>query len=224
MTHATVSSTAFALGSTAQRRSRYFALLVVIALHCAVIAVLVVSSKARRRLAASPAPIELLFFPPSPAAAAAAASTMPTETALPKLSRKPQSTSVAVPESTLAPNVGAPQQSTAAPIDWAGEAQSVAAAVAAKPVNPRLNDEAPPLPPKSIFPEAPAHHAGEEFTTVSGERAVFVSDNCYQVSKTQLPNASNTGMANPTYCIGKSKTPRGDLFDQLPAYKKYHPN
>jgi hypothetical protein len=174
-------------------------------------------------LTASPAPIELLFYPPSPAAAAAAASTMPTETALPKLSRKPQSTSVAVPESAFAPNVGAPQQSTA-PIDWAGEAQSVAAAIAAKPADPRLKDEAPLLPPKSIFPEAPAHHAGDEFTTVSGERAVFVSDSCYQVSRTQLPNASNTGMVNPTYCIGKSKTPRGDLFDQLPAYKKYHPN
>jgi len=53
-------------------------LLVVIALHCAVIADLVVSSKARPMLHVSPAPIELLFFPPSPSLAAAAASRMPT--------------------------------------------------------------------------------------------------------------------------------------------------
>jgi hypothetical protein len=208
-----------------QRGARYFALLVVIALHCAVIAVLVASSKARRNLSASPAPIELLFFPPSPAvAAAAAAAKIPSDTSLPKPTRTTHSNSVAVPELTLTPNAAAPQQSSGAPIDWAREAQSVAAAIAAKPTSPRLKDETTTLPPKSIFPEAPAHHAGDEFTTVSGERAVFVSEHCYQVSRTQLPDASNTGMVNPTYCIGKSKTPRGDLFDRLPAYQKYHSN
>lgn len=81
-----------------------------------------------------------------------------------------------------------------------------------------------PRPPKSIFPEPPAHHAGDAFSTSSGERAVFVSDNCYQVASTKAADAIDNGMGNQTYCIGKSKKARGDLFDQLPAYKKYHPN
>jgi hypothetical protein len=30
-------------------------------------------------------------------------------------------------------------------------------------------------------------------------------------------------MGTQTYCNGQSHTARGDLFDQLPAYKKLHP-
>jgi hypothetical protein len=30
-------------------------------------------------------------------------------------------------------------------------------------------------------------------------------------------------MGLQTYCTWRSKAPRGDLFEQLPAYKKLHP-
>jgi hypothetical protein len=55
---------------------------------------------------------------------------------------------------------------------------------------------------------------------------VFISDSCYQVSKsiTDITNATNTGVGTQTYCNQKSRLPRGDLFDQLPAYKKLHPD
>lgn len=55
---------------------------------------------------------------------------------------------------------------------------------------------------------------------------VFVSDNCYQLSNevTHITNATNTGVAIQTYCNRPSKKARGDLFKQLPAYKKYHPD
>jgi hypothetical protein len=44
-----------------------------------------------------------------------------------------------------------------------------------------------------------------------------------------LPDLASIGaLANgvgvQTYCKGKSKAPRGDLFDQLPAYKGNHPS
>ncbi len=78
--------------------------------------------------------------------------------------------------------------------------------------------------PKSVFPAPPSHRAGDEFTTPAGERAVFVSENCYQIASTNAATALANGMVTPTYCLRKSKTPRGDLFDQLPAYRKYHPD
>jgi hypothetical protein len=202
-------------------RPRYFVLLVVLALHLAVIVLLVMSSRARRILNASPAPIELLYLPPRPHAA----QPVGTATTSPTPSRKIKSSPEPVTELTLAPTVAEPRESTEQPIDWATEARTVAAAMAAKPkVTGRHKREDEPGPTNSIFPEPPSHHAGDEFTMPSGERAVFVSDSCYQVASTKPSNASNNGMVNPTYCVGKSKKPRGDLFDQIPAYKKYHAN
>ena len=55
---------------------------------------------------------------------------------------------------------------------------------------------------------------------------VFVSENCYQLSKeiTYIENKTNTGKKIQTYCNRRSKTPRGDLFEQLRAYKRLHPD
>ena len=55
---------------------------------------------------------------------------------------------------------------------------------------------------------------------------VYVSENCYQLSKeiTYIENATNTGAKIQTYCNKRSKEPRGDLFKDLPAYKKLHPD
>jgi hypothetical protein len=193
---------------------------VVFACHCALIFVLVETSKTRRALSASPAPMVLLFLPPAVAPRAQK------DTSRRSTSRKIKPKPL-VTELTVTPSVAAPrnQQSSAATIDWATEAQTVAAAIASRPeASDRHRGSDAPRPPISIFSEPPAHHAGEEFTTSSGEHAVFVSENCYQVASTKSPNAIDNGMGSQTYCIGKSKKPRGDLFDQLPAYEKYHPN
>jgi hypothetical protein len=81
-------------------------------------------------------------------------------------------------------------------------------------------------PQKSVFPEPPAHHAGEQHMLDTGEWIVFISDNCYQISSAipTVPIALGNGIGQSTFCLDNSSTPRGDLFDQLPAYKRYHPN
>ena len=55
---------------------------------------------------------------------------------------------------------------------------------------------------------------------------VFVSENCYQFSKEvgYIENKTNMGKKIQIYCNRRSKTPRGDLFEQLPAYKRLHPD
>jgi hypothetical protein len=119
--------------------------------------------------------------------------------------------------------VAAPGAGDAAPhIDWAQQAETVAADSA-------KIDSAPEIPGrsgKSPFTPPPTHHSGDEFVTTSGDRAVFINDHCYQVSKvfSDAPNGISNGMGLQTYCIRPSNKARGDLFDQLSAYKKLHPD
>jgi hypothetical protein len=120
-----------------------------------------------------------------------------------------------------------PTESAGLPIDWANEAHEVAKATSggnARSLDGHQQSE-PNQPSKSIFGERLAHHAGELFKTDNGQWIVFVSDDCYQIASPFASlNVLRNGLGVQTYCVGKSNTPRGDLFDQLPAYQKYHPH
>jgi hypothetical protein len=113
------------------------------------------------------------------------------------------------------------------PIDWVDQAHTVATSIVAN-TDAHESGVAPDLttPQKSIFPDPPAHHAGEQHRLDTGEWIVFVSDNCYQISSAipTLSNALDKGMGQSTFCLDGSSAPRGDLFDQLPAYQRHHPN
>ena len=108
-------------------------------------------------------------------------------------------------------------------IDWAQAAHDAAARFAE-----RGNNEPPDGEPTAISPfrKAAPHYKGEQIPTAEGRSMVFVSENCYQLSKeiTYIENKSNTGKKIQTYCNRRSKTPRGDLFEQLRAYKRLHPD
>jgi hypothetical protein len=108
-------------------------------------------------------------------------------------------------------------------IDWAQAAHDAAARFAE-----RGNNEPTPAEPTAIspFPQAAPHHKGEQIPTAEGRSMVFVSEDCYQFSKeiTYIENKTNTDKKIQTYCNRRSKTPRGDLFEQLPAYKRLHPD
>lgn len=201
---------------------RSWTLVVVLALHLALITALMRFSKTLPLSTPIAAPLELILIP-----TAAAPRTRP------PFARQDSShvdTNVApiTPSPVTIPQPAAPNESAESPIDWAGEAQKAAAATTpgpeVRPFDHRFPSDSE-RPPKSIFDEAPEHHAGEQFRTDDGRWVVYVSDNCYQISD---PLASISALANgvgaQTYCRGKSKAPRGDLFDQLPAYKRNHPS
>jgi hypothetical protein len=201
-------------------RSRYFALLIVFALHVALVIALIVAVKTRGLLTPAPNPIELLLLSPN---------TVP-QTAPPSalVSRPKNVKSSAVPPSsaiTIDPSA-APVNNVGPLVDWAQEAQDVAAGIAKKSSAESRHDTAPAPTPRSPYTPPPVHHKGEQYPTGDGQWIVFVSDDCYQVSKsiTSVTNATNNGMGLQTYCNRRSKTPRGDLFEQLPAYKKLHPD
>jgi len=207
--------------SQGSRRGRNLTLLLVIAFHGVLIAALLVASRwSPRRTAATP-PLEIVFLareprppPPPPPRPASRASTE-----LKSPARAP--TSPAAESSLIVVPAAAPPGRS---VDWDQEAHIVAAE--------RAHQEPPaPIPqfkseqaPKSAFPPPPTHHRGDE-EPVPGGTAVYVSEDCYQVAPAipVVQDALHNGMPLQIYCNSQSKKPRGDLFDQLPAYQRLHP-
>ncbi len=203
----------------AWQSSRYGVLALVLAFHVTVIALLVASSKTLRVFLPAVTLVEVAIPPP----------------ATPRRVRTDISPSPPLEMTRVTPSVDAilslsPELVPAAgtfgtPIDWAHQAHTVADSLAANTgaAESQLADLTPPQ--KSIFPQPPAHHAGEQHRLDTGEWIVFVSDDCYQISSS-IPTATapGSGFGQSTYCLDNSDMPRGDLFDQLSAYKRYHPD
>lgn len=200
-------------------RSRYAVLLGVLTLHVAVLTGLVLAAKTRLHATPAATPIELLVLPQNVAPTAPPTPTSPDRrkkvTAAP-LPPPPDALTAIAPNSTS--DVAGPQ------MDWSQEAHDVAANIARSA--PALEETRPSILSNSPFAAPPPHHRGEQIPTADGRWMVFVSEDCYQLSKdiTHITNATNTGVAIQIYCNRRSKEPRGDLFKQLPAYKKYHPD
>jgi hypothetical protein len=196
--------------------SRFIVIGIVLALHFAIATLLILSSRTRLAFPTG-RPIELVYLP----SRVVPQKSPPTPK---KENRTTQSETVRMPPS-LPQNLSVitlPENANPAPpIDWALQAQAVASESASRGSTPSASD----LLGKSPFAPPPAHHAGEEFSTVGGA-AVFINEHCYQVSKkfADVPTGIANGMGTQTYCIRPSNEARGDLFDQLPAYKKLHPH
>jgi hypothetical protein len=196
-------------------RSQYLALLVVSVLHVAILILLFIFPKTRFLANSTSAPIELLVLPPS--------DTPKTPSSRASSSRDKKLEKPTLPSSTAITISPQADSSSAGPAaDWEQEAQNVAAAIA-KGGSPQKG-----RPPETISPFAPPppHHAGDQVQAADGTWMVYVSDDCYQVSSAigSVSNASHNGMGLQTYCTRRSNKPRGDLFNQLPAYKTYHPD
>jgi hypothetical protein len=114
-------------------------------------------------------------------------------------------------------------------IDWRAEAQKTAAAITGSTGVPSVAEDRRKTSsshgPRRWFPP-PAHHAGEEYKTITGDSIVWISDKCYVKSAAPMLGVADIfarGMLSTTVCPGSSGAARGDLFEALPAYKKYHP-
>lgn len=109
-------------------------------------------------------------------------------------------------------------------IDWAAEARRAAERVIAAPEDRQFGRN-PAFSVRARERPSPTHYAGESYRNVYGDRVYWVSDSCYLVSDNSLAAALALPGAPAlprTVCVG-SVAPRGDLFKDLPAYKKHHP-
>ncbi len=210
------------------RKSRTLSFLVVLALHVVIVAAVLVFSRTRFWRVTASTPLEIQFLPaankvvppvpppvkppnhreaPSPAPSAAA-------------SPSASASALTLSASTKPADTGPPA------IDWSREASIVAAVKgneAATEAGAAAGSPPTVAPP---FESPPLHYAGQEIGSASGDTMVFVSSSCYVVMPKIPPiqNASNNGRPQQVYCIRKNKTARGDLFKDLPVYKKLHPD
>ena len=205
-------------------RPRFAALVVVAALHLVLVTVLIAASRIRLR---------------SPAAQDVITTMVPLPRAPEPLAPGPAPSLHLAPLARVAPVLPAapsiaypPADDVPHPIDWQAEAQKAAVAITGRKgvlsVPSETEDRRktssshgprPWLPP-------PAHHAGEEYKTLTGDSIIWVSDKCYVRSAAPmlgLPQILARSRGSTTVCPGSSGNARGDLFEALPAYKKYHP-
>lgn len=198
------------------RPSRYGTLVLVAAFHFVLVSLLIASSQSLRLPLPAIPDMEVALLPP--ATAQRIQSDLPKAHAFDKTQISPATDASLALVPRLVPALG----SSGIPIDWADEAHTTAAALVtqadSRPMPLGLDSE--PLP-RSAFPASSAHHAGDQHREENGEWIVFVSDHCYQFSRS-LPtvfNLANDGKGVQTFCLSQSRAPRGNLLDQLAAYK-----
>jgi hypothetical protein len=106
-------------------------------------------------------------------------------------------------------------------VDWAAEAGRAADAATSGPkaraFGPHAHTETQPAERQRDSP----HFAGEEYTDQTGSHIVWTSDRCYLASDPALPGIPKGLNFSRFGCVDYSKPP-GELFKDLPAYKKNH--
>jgi hypothetical protein len=121
--------------------------------------------------------------------------------------------------------IAPPATDTSAAVDWMAEAHQSAIAIS-EPSRVRdlghfpetVSSEAP-RPPQVV------HHAGESYRDSDGNHVAWVNDNCYIISE-QPPLGTPDVFARmaPTRTVCKHPSvPEGELFKDMEAYKKSHP-
>jgi len=113
-----------------------------------------------------------------------------------------------------------------ASIDWTAEAERAARAAIAPP-RARAFGEMPQAPDwVHSAPTSPKHYAGEQYGLGTGEYIVWVSDRCFIVTEPAplgTPDVFARSLVTRTVCPPPPAPREGELFKDLPAYKKYHP-
>ena len=111
-------------------------------------------------------------------------------------------------------------------IDWSAQAERAARAAAAAP-RTRSFGEIPQAPDwVHSAPSSPKHYAGEAYRFETGESIVWVSDRCFIVSEPPplgTPDVFAGSLSTRMGCQAPPGPREGELFKDLPAYKKYHP-
>jgi hypothetical protein len=210
-------------------RSRYVVVIAVAATHVALIAILVAASRGRpSQRVGEAAPTVVVFVPQLKIER-----TPPAQ--LPRVS-VPRSDRVPLPERAPSPEATLPvpeeDSSTAIhpDVDWYKEAGRSAARIARAEAAKRGSKGAPEehdAPSKDPWWPKGVHQAGEEEVT-NGQTIEWISDRCY-VKSDVPPPATPDFLARARISKGGCKDPsagaaRGDLFDNLPAYRKLHPD
>jgi hypothetical protein len=187
---------------------RFTIFLAVVVAHLAILGLLTEQSRIGIPSASTNSAVEVMFFPPTK---------LPKvrfENARPQRLNADTAITATLPGLT-APSLSPPSSGTdgiGAAVNWAAEAHRAVQAVEIRRNHPP-NVSISSSPWSDWWPRD--HHAGERYTTESGDWIVWISSSCYQIARWG-PGA--LGSTPPqTVCPRQPATPRGD--DPSPASK-----
>lgn len=189
--------------------SRPLALLVVLALHCAVLALLLMATREHYGLSGEQA-IELVDLPAIKAQPVRAdpyhRQRMKTATTMAKADlpiplAPPEGNSSSMPGSSSTPGDGSA-------VNWAAEAHRAIKAFEIRRDQPQDPAQSVSSTWEEWWPRQ--HHAGDQFKTESGDWIVWISADCYQIAVAHS-NSADVGPGTPhTVCPHKRASPRGE--------------
>jgi hypothetical protein len=203
-------------GSRGSSPGRTVAFAVVVAGHAGLLLILVLALDARTRSRALAGPVGTLILVSLP---------------VPPDRRLGRNVSETAPIEPLAlppippPDIQLPGDAHTS-IDWLAEARRAAGVATAAP-RTRSFGEMPRAPSwLGASRSSPTHRAGEQYRLETGESVVWVNDRCYIVSEPPplgMPDVLARSLGTRTVCQAPPGPREGELFKDLPAYKKYHP-
>ncbi len=196
--------------------SRSVTLLVVLAMHLAILALLLTESQSKVISAATEQPVELLYLPPAK---------------IPKVrseSAPPRRISTDVTISNTLPGFDSPSpaspssgsEGNGAAVDWAAEARRAIQAFEIRHDHPSGNEVLGSSPWNDWW--RGGHRAGDRYRTDSGDWIVWISSSCYQVAKS-TPSGIVSSSPPQTICPCRSDSSSGAAADALPVCKQANP-
>jgi hypothetical protein len=191
--------------SSAWDFSRYTILIIVLALHLALVALLARASRIGTPVAPIEPSVEVLFLPPP------ILPKVRSENARLRRLSGDTAITVAPPDlDSLLPST----QSSSGPngrgggVDWAAEARRALQAFEIRNHRPPSNSSVSGGPAEEHWWPRGNHRVGEQYKTANGDWIVWVNDNCYQIAVAG-PSTMTPGTQEPqTICPTPSNAPR----------------
>ena len=190
--------------STGWGLQRYGTLVVVLAVHLAVLALLIVPDYRSVATAANDA-VQLLYLPP------ASTPKIRFEDSRPR--RLVGDTAIwiaptALDAASLTPSPGsASTEGKELGVDWKAEARRAVQAYEIRTRHPTSSSLSGFPAEENWWPRG-RHRAGDQYKTATGDWIVWVSSNCYQVASSAVSSYAVGVLLSQTICIGASKPAR----------------
>jgi hypothetical protein len=202
---------------------RYMTLLIVLALHMALLAVLVMASRTQNISASTSNSIELLFIAPA---------TLPkirSENSRPQHLSGDTAISVALPvldSTSLSPSpspIASGSNGNESGINWAAEARRAIQAFDIRNHQGPSSRAISGSPAEDNWWPRAQHRAGDQFKTANGDWIVWINPRCYQVASAAPPAYAIGATLPQTVCPHESGPPHGNAPAQVPAHKNLGP-
>jgi hypothetical protein len=188
---------------------RYVTLLVVLALHMALLAALMTASRTRLLAATADPSVELLYLPPATIPKIRAENS--------RLRRLSGDAAVTMAPPVLdsvspAPSPSAPAadgNGTGPGVDWAAEARRAIHAFEIRSHQPPRNISVSGSPAEEHWWLPARHRPGDQFKTASGDWIVWINASCYQVATSAATSGPVAALPH-TVCLRESSARADD--------------